>query len=68
MKHEIEMKAEHLGVEKSGIELKVVGGGNTIGTLFVSNARLVWYPKNSKKRKASYSWEEFDFLVKKDVK
>ena len=60
MKHEVEMKSDHLGVERGGIELKVSGDGSSIGTLSISNGTVKWYPKNLKKKCALFSWEEFN--------
>jgi len=68
MKHELEMKSEHLGVERGGIELKISGDGSSIGTLSISNATIKWYPKNSKKKCASFSWEDFNATMASFVK
>lgn len=37
MKHELEIKSEHLGVERGSIELKIFGDERSIGTLLISN-------------------------------
>jgi len=68
MKHTMEMAAEYLGVERGGIEFRIAGDGEAIGRLAVSNAKVTWYPKHSKKKCASMSWEEFDALMADKVK
>lgn len=58
MASQVILKTECLHVKKGGVELLIIQGNKTFGTLTVSNAKVSWFAKGAKKP-VECDWKKF---------
>lgn len=63
MASQVILKTDCLHIKKGGIELLIVQGGKTFGTLTVSNATVSWFTKGAKKP-VECNWKKFEEVMK----
>ena len=65
MSHRVQLKTEFLHVEKGGVVFSVQTNGKQFGTLEITNASMMWYPRASKSKNSAFklSWEQFQQLL-----
>lgn len=65
MSHSVQLKTEFLHVAKGGVIFSVQADKRQFGTLEITNASMMWYPRASKSKSSAFklSWEQFQQLL-----
>ena len=65
MDHSVQLKTDYLHVLKGGVRLSVQAAKKQFGTLEITNASMMWYPRASKSKSSAFklSWEDFQQLL-----